>query len=897
MASLRRSMKAIWLTLLTFAVLCSTAAAGQATNVVFCCRPANDLYRAASGDRDACPRFDSPAEAVEAAAEGSGVLILADGYPQQTTVIEPAVLAKAAEKKLRLYVEYPAALPALKCEATRGTHTERAVVHSDFFGPALPPLRILAINGLQFVPIAVEDSHMVAARVAGFDTAVFGLPEQKFPLLFEHPQGNLLVATTQFSRFVTGRYAPQDAWQAVWRGVFRWLTPGAPPLELKWTPAVRARYGRQEPLPADAEEQALKRGTQWFIDSKLLLDRSRLGDNWKSLAAAGGLMAKYPNGLAPTPSANAPVGDGSLGILEAPLSVIQADGSQLQGVARRGDCTGESAMALAFGGKALGNLQQAAIARNLLDFWYFTSDACKRERGDPKHGAYGLIAWGIDSPAWYRANYGDDNARLLLGTLAAAALLEEDRWDEPVMRCLLANLRTTGQLGFRGDRIDIPALSQHGWEPLFLRRKVNYLPHMEAYLWACYLWAYEHTGCDLFRERAKTAIRMTMARYPDGWTWMNGLAQEKARILLPLAWLVRLEDTPEHRRWLRQAVEGLVALQDASGAIREQLGQLDRGRYPPPRSNEAYGTNEASLIQENGDPVSDLLYTTNFAFLGLHEAAAAGDSLAAEAEEKLAAFLCRIQVQSDAHPSLDGGWFRAFDFKRWEPWGSNADAGWGAWAIESGWTQGWIVSVFGMREMDTSLWELTGQSGIARHFEPLRKEMLPDEVLAKVRAQKISHAALDKRVSLVRQPHAQYPGGGASGLTDGVRGTADHGDMAWLGFHGVDFEAVVDLGEPVEVRKLAAGFLRSHRVGVFLPPGVEFAVSDDGRTFREVARVQSPEPDRDLTPTTALVETEMTPLRARFVRVRATNYGKLPGWVTGGAPPAWLFIDEIVVNP
>ncbi len=125
-----------------------------------------------------------------------------------------------------------------------------------------------------------------------------------------------------------------------------------------------------------------------------------------------------------------------------------------------------------------------------------------------------------------------------------------------------------------------------------------------------------------------------------------------------------------------------------------------------------------------------LLYTTNFAWLGLHEAAAAGDQQAAEAEAKLAAFLCRIQVRSETQPALDGGWFRAFDFRRWEPWGSNADAGWGAWAIESGWTQGWITSVFGMRQMKTSLWDLTAETRIARHFDRLRREMLPDAALA-----------------------------------------------------------------------------------------------------------------------------------------------------------------------
>jgi hypothetical protein len=221
---------------------------------------------------------------------------------------------------------------------------------------------------------------------------------------------------------------------------------------------------------------------------------------------------------------------------------------------------------------------------------------------------------------------------------------------------------------------------------------------------------------------------MTMDKYTDGWRWTNGLAQEKARILLPLAWLVRAKDTPKHRAMLRKAVNGLLALQDKCGAIREELGLPGKGRYPPPKSNEAYGRNEASLIATNGDRVCDLLYTSNFAFLGLREAAAAtGDKDIIEAENKLAGLLCRIQVTSEAQPAVDGGWFRAFDFGRWEHWASNADHGWGAWAIESGWTQGWITAVLAMRQMKTSLWDLTHGSRIERHFERLRRKMIPDE--------------------------------------------------------------------------------------------------------------------------------------------------------------------------
>ena len=50
-------------------------------------------------------------------------------------------------------------------------------------------------------------------------------------------------------------------------------------------------------------------------------------------------------------------------------------------------------------------------------------------------------------------------------------------------------------------------------------------------------------------------------------------------MLLPLAWLVRLEDTPEHRGWLRRIATDLLALQQPCGAIREQLGKPGLGAF------------------------------------------------------------------------------------------------------------------------------------------------------------------------------------------------------------------------------------------------------------------------------------------------------------------------------
>ena len=694
----------------------------------FVCPADNDLYRvvadAAGGPP---PRHDHFSEAVDAADPQAGLLLLADGYPETPTPVDPALLTRAAERGLRLYLEYPAAVPGLRLGPPRAAGHERAVVADGFFGEKLPAARILAVGGLHLQDVdlatthapthAAVTAHLVAARVAGFDSAVYGLPARTAPLLFEIGPSPLLVATTMLSRIVTGRYAPTDAWATLWQTLLAWVCPGCQ-LGLAWAPLVAPTFAPAQALPVDAEAEALRRGVAWFHGSGLLVHPQREAE----------LVPYLETGRMPQPDTADP-GDGSAGILEGQMSVLQPDGSQEVSVIRRCDCVCEAAMALALSG-------QSEVAGKLLDFVFFDSEARGGGRGDPAHPAYGHVAWGVSTPAWLKANYGDDNARVLLSTAAAAATLGDTRWDEAMALCLLANLRTTGVHGFRPGRIDYEALEERGWEACFRDDLVLLHPHYECYLWACFLWAYEHSGDELFYRRARAAIARLVEAGPGGWRWTNGLAQERARMLLPLAWLVRVADTEEHRRWLRDIAAGLLALQDDCGAIAEELGAPELGSYPPPLTNEAYGEHEASLIQANGDPVADLLYTTNFAFLGLHEAAAAtGDADLAAAADRLAGFLCRIQTRSVRRPELDGAWFRAFDFGRWEPWGSNADVGWGAWSVESGWTQGWITAVLALRQQRTCLWDLTAGSGVGATLRQHREDMLPAALVADVEAQ------------------------------------------------------------------------------------------------------------------------------------------------------------------
>ena len=578
---------------------------------------------------------------------------------------------------------------------------ERGVVASNFFSPELAPMRITEIFGCHYMPVSTANPHLVVSRVAGFDTATFGLTETQYPILYELPgEEPVMVATTKLSNFITGRYAPTEVWPVIWRDILEWLCPSETIPNLTYTPDVRPRYTQTDTLPADIDSQALGRAAQWFFNSRFLRHPGWPPD-----------MLDEAGGVREPPSPDWPIGDGTLGMLECYNSTVRHDGTQMAHYTLRSDNHGEITGAAAINASVNSEPNSATQAENMLDFIYFNSVMQQGLRGDPASQSYGLLGWALAIPGGDAQYYGDDNARCMLGSLAASTVLNDSRWDASIMRCILSNFRTTGPLGFRAASIQDATLQALGWEYFWNTEVVHYAPHYQGYLWSVLLWAYNQTGYEPFLEKTRNAIGMLMAAYPSGWTCTNqSMTISLSRALLPLAWLVRADDTPQHRAWLNTIATDLLALQDDSGAIRETFAPGVVYGVP---SNAAYGTAETSLLQENTDTVSDLLYACNFAFLGLHEAAAAtGDPLYIQGEDKLAEFLCRIQIESDTHPQLSGAWYRGFDFEKWEAWGSNADAGWGVWCTESGWTVSWIASTLGLRHMDTSLWQLLQGSTI-----------------------------------------------------------------------------------------------------------------------------------------------------------------------------------------
>ena len=67
---------------------------------------------------------------------------------------------------------------------------------------------------------------------------------------------------------------------------------------------------------------------------------------------------------------------------------------------------------------------------------------------------------------------------------------------------------------------------------------------------------------------------------------------------------------------------------------------------------------------------------------------------------------------------------RSFDYKHWEYWGSSADLGWGAWSVESGWTNTWIAAVLAMRQGGWSVFDLVTARPLSVDLDGMVETML-----------------------------------------------------------------------------------------------------------------------------------------------------------------------------
>lgn len=145
----------------------------------------------------------------------------------------------------------------------------------------------------------------------------------------------------------------------------------------------------------------------------------------------------------------------------------------------------------------------------------------------------------------------------------------------------------------------------------------------------------------------------------------------------------------------------------------------------------------------------------------------------------------------------------------------------------------------------------------------------------------------------------QYHAGGKEGLLDGINGSTNWRKGDWQGYQSQDFEAVVDLQYAKEVSNFSATFLQDQRSWILMPTKVEYYSSTDNINFTLITSVANDvDPKKEENTIKDFNFIASKPINARYIKVKAYNFGKLPDWHIGffDKGEAYIFIDEISIK-
>ena len=150
----------------------------------------------------------------------------------------------------------------------------------------------------------------------------------------------------------------------------------------------------------------------------------------------------------------------------------------------------------------------------------------------------------------------------------------------------------------------------------------------------------------------------------------------------------------------------------------------------------------------------------------------------------------------------------------------------------------------------------------------------------------VEHLGIGKKVTYAEgtKYYSGYAAGGDDALVNGILGGWSYSDQLWQGFlKGVD--VTIDLEKETPIKEVNADFMQICGPGVFMPKQVIVSISNDGKEFTELAKVDHQVVKDDAVTFKTFGWTGEA--NARYVRYQASHDEQFGGF---------LFVDEIVIK-
>ena len=158
------------------------------------------------------------------------------------------------------------------------------------------------------------------------------------------------------------------------------------------------------------------------------------------------------------------------------------------------------------------------------------------------------------------------------------------------------------------------------------------------------------------------------------------------------------------------------------------------------------------------------------------------------------------------------------------------------------------------------------------------------------------HKGLGANISDLNTYGKTYDGGGDNAIVNGLRGGLNFRDGHWQGYFGTDFEATITFDSIQRIDSVISSFYQYNLSWIFMPKQIIVYTSVDGNNYYKRAI---------LSPQTSVKQEgrffkefvmSFPEVEAKYIKIKAVNYGVCPDWHPAAGSKSWLFVDEVRIH-
>lgn len=179
----------------------------------------------------------------------------------------------------------------------------------------------------------------------------------------------------------------------------------------------------------------------------------------------------------------------------------------------------------------------------------------------------------------------------------------------------------------------------------------------------------------------------------------------------------------------------------------------------------------------------------------------------------------------------------------------------------------------------------------------LRAMVKRDNMNTRILSKKFQfNKATGKAAVMNTKPREKYKYGGASLLTDGIRGEYGYSNGCWIGYFDEPFDVTIDFPQATSVSSVTLGTMIQFGEDLFPPSKLTVFVAAEGADWVSMGELIVPESISTDKDELREFTYSFAPTSAKRIRVVAETTPRIPDWHGARGRQAFLFVDELIVN-